>query len=332
MPFVTVGKNRREPNPTPVNLYYELHFKGKTKLNDGSGESVSVQSDQTIQESRKKKHKILFIMGLNTNGSAWKFQVEYFSKFDDFVAVTFDNRGVGHSDAPPGRYRTSDMAMDAYDLVKHLGWDKVHVVGVSMGGMIAQEFAVNYPEMTLSVALTSTHAGFAIPPMRGAVLLTVNTVHQVVRPNLVTRTRNIIRILYPESFLKSEAPEGSRTMQEYLEEFHHQNLTASPAQQLNGIKGQFAAVLTHYVSKDRLMTIKSNKIPVVVITGTDDVLIHHRNSLYLSKMLAAPLYILEGVGHAVGMQQKEEYNRILRRHFKHAWEDFEERMDAEDRD
>ena len=68
-------------------------------------------------------------------------QVEYFSNIPEFSVCIFDNRGSGFSSVPQQKYTTTMLANDALALITHLGWGNVHVVGLSMGGMIAQELA-----------------------------------------------------------------------------------------------------------------------------------------------------------------------------------------------
>ena len=91
---------------------------------------------------------MLMIMGLLTDGAAWKYQADYFIKHG-FQCVTYDNRGVAKSTTPGITdllgYTTRNMAGDAIALVNHLGWQTFHVMGVSMGGMISLELALQLP-------------------------------------------------------------------------------------------------------------------------------------------------------------------------------------------
>ena len=75
---------------------------------------------------------------------AWQRQTQDFAHADAhlYSSLVFDNRGIGESDKPKSRYSTSEMAKDVLEMVDHLGWTakrELHVVGISMGGMIAQE-------------------------------------------------------------------------------------------------------------------------------------------------------------------------------------------------
>lgn len=83
-------------------------------------------------------------MGLGALKSSWQNQTKHFghTHASQYSCLIFDNRGMGESDKPLRYYSTSEMAGDIVELVDHLGWTKqrqLHVVGVSMGGMIAQE-------------------------------------------------------------------------------------------------------------------------------------------------------------------------------------------------
>src|SRR5262249_11902172 len=93
-----------------------------------------------------------------------------------YRTVVLDNRGVGRSGAPPGPYAIALMASDAAAVLDAAGIPSAHICGVSMGGMIAQEFALQYPERVLSLVLGCTapggpHAVLADPEVLQALLL-----------------------------------------------------------------------------------------------------------------------------------------------------------------
>jgi pimeloyl-ACP methyl ester carboxylesterase len=99
---------------------------------------------------------LVMIMGFTAGRSGWMPQIPLFKKY--YRVVTFDNRGVGKSDKPPGPYSTRMMADDTAKLMDLLEIEKAHIVGLSMGGMIAQELAINYPQRVMKLVLASTYA------------------------------------------------------------------------------------------------------------------------------------------------------------------------------
>src|SRR5262249_60390572 len=87
---------------------------------------------------------LLLIMGLAADSTAWIFQVPEFAR--QYRTIVFDNRGVGRSSKPCGPYTIHAMADDAAGLLDAIGIARAHVVGGSMGGMIAQELALRHPK------------------------------------------------------------------------------------------------------------------------------------------------------------------------------------------
>ena len=96
-----------------ISLYYEVH---------GSG------------------YPLVLIRGLASNVDHWYFQVPAFSSL--YSVVVFDNRGIGRSEMPDLPFTISTMADDTVGLMDSLGIRKAHILGISMGGMIAQEIAL----------------------------------------------------------------------------------------------------------------------------------------------------------------------------------------------
>lgn len=154
--YVKINKRSIRPGG-PFKLYYELHGTGPAR--------------------------IAWIMGLGAYRTAWKRQSEYFGheRGDQYTCLVWDNRGVGMSEKPFSRYSTREMAADLLELLGSLGWleeayvDEViggmygakknvvrqerrelNVIGVSMGGMIAQEVGLLIPERLQSLVLVST--------------------------------------------------------------------------------------------------------------------------------------------------------------------------------
>ncbi|KAI1184562.1 Alpha/Beta hydrolase protein [Nemania serpens] len=107
--------------------------------------------------------KLVFIGGLGVVKSSWQRQTMHFGhkNGDRYSVLIFDNRGIGRSDKPLMRYSTSAMAADLFEVLDHLSWTEerqLHICGISMGGMIAQELAYAAPHRIASLNLICTAA------------------------------------------------------------------------------------------------------------------------------------------------------------------------------
>jgi 3-oxoadipate enol-lactonase len=108
-------------------------------------------------EETGKGDPILLIMGLGWVSQMWHRTRDLLAQ--KYRVITFDNRGVGRSDVPPGPYPIPTMAADAAAVLDAAGVKSAHLYGISMGGMIAQEFTLQYPERVKSLILGCTAAG-----------------------------------------------------------------------------------------------------------------------------------------------------------------------------
>lgn len=102
-------------------------------------------------------------MGLVGLKTSWQRQTRYFGHDhgDKYSVLILDNRGIGGSDKPVGRYSTSSMAKDVIEVLDHVGWTgerEINLVGISLGGMIAQEIAHAIPFRLQSLSLLCTAA------------------------------------------------------------------------------------------------------------------------------------------------------------------------------
>ncbi|KAI9250554.1 Alpha/Beta hydrolase protein [Phascolomyces articulosus] len=287
---VDVAKNGRESKP--VNIYYEKHGYGP--------------------------EKVLLVMGLSTPCSAWDFQVDYLARSGKYTVVIFDNRGMGHSDSPLGIYSTSQMAKDALILLDHLGWTKnVHINGVSMGGMISLEMVDAAPDRFSSLTLTSTTAKRNIPTWAAiSALSKIALFYNDPRDKLITA----MELVYPQKWL-SQKPENPSKAAEYDTNLEMasanfiSHVRRSRLQPLHGNLAQAVACLTHSVSDQRLLKIKSSGLPVLVITGTWDNLVRPQYSFHLKKVLDPRFELFEGSGHAIPEEQPDRYNALIDDHF-----------------
>lgn len=112
---------------------------------------------------------VLFIQGVGAQGDAWRPQVEGLA--GRFACLTFDNRGMARSRPNAAPVTVAQMADDARAVLDHVGWETAHVVGHSLGGLVAQQLALDAPKRVRSLALLCTFAnGRSVAPLSWRVI------------------------------------------------------------------------------------------------------------------------------------------------------------------
>ncbi|KAI8048721.1 Alpha/Beta hydrolase protein [Syncephalis plumigaleata] len=117
----------------------------------------------SISVHGKGTRRVILIAGRGAKGDGWMAQAVFLARCG-FQVCVFDNRGIGKSGRPDTPFTTYDMALDTIELLNHLGWKSdIHLVGMSMGGMISQHLLLHYPQYFISCCLTSTSANMKKP-------------------------------------------------------------------------------------------------------------------------------------------------------------------------
>lgn len=235
---------------------------------------------------------LLLVGGVGSDLSECLHQVPAFSP--RFLVVAFDNRGAGESEVPPGPYTTTQMADDAAALLSHLGLERAHVLGVSLGGMIAQEIALRHPGRVdrLVLACTSPGGGISERPAPEVLAAFVRTPSG----DLEQDVRRTIPYLYTEQYRRERPGE--------IEAFVRRRL-ARPVS-AEGQAAQLAAAGSH-AAGDRLREISS---PTLVIAGTADAIVPPVNSRRIAERIpGSRLVLLAGAPHRLFAENAEAFNR-----------------------
>jgi len=239
---------------------------------------------------------LVLIMGFIGTRGGWILQKHAFRKY--FQVVTFDNRGVGGSDKPSGPYSMRTMADDAIGLMDYLGIDKAHILGVSMGGYIAQELAINYPERMRKLVLACTYAredetGGHSSEYFKSLGLEEGCSHDEWRSVAVSKVvaTDLLLALNNRLYRMIIAP-MSRVIA---------RLVAS-----DGIRAQFEGIVDHD-TLDRLHMIEA---PTLVIMGTQDRLIRPSSSEEIANRIPnAKLVKVDSGSHAFFLGMRGRFNR-----------------------
>lgn len=235
---------------------------------------------------------LLLIQGLGYGGRGWGPILDLLA--DDFTVVAFDNRGFGASGAPPGPYTARELADDARAVLDAAALDRAHVVGASLGGMVAQELVLAHPDRIDKLVLACTTPGglgsYPMPARTVSLMMEAPTLP----PDVALRR-------FVENAL------GDSATNELVERIVAYR-TANPPD-VAGWQAQAAAGATH----DALDRLASITAPTLVVHGTEDAVVDPRNAdLLADRIPGARVRLLPGCGHLPFWEEPERFAGLIR--------------------
>ncbi len=262
MPYITVND---------IRMYYELH---------GAGDPL------------------VLIMGLRRNAEWWFRQIPALS--ERFQVLAFDNRGAGRTDKPETDYSIGMFADDTAGLMKALGLDRAHILGISMGGYIAQELAVNYPDRVNRLLIGCTGSGG-----KRAVRMSDERMARFIENKGLTPEeilRKDMDIYFSDGFIRDNP--------EFIESFIE--ISMRYYQPPDAFLRQWNACLNHDTT-NRLHTIA---LPTMIMTGDDDPLVPPENSRILKELIPHASFVtFPGCRHCFFIEAADAFNAEAVRFF-----------------
>ncbi len=271
---------------------------------------------------------VLMIHGLGMPLTGWPESWRRYLGEKGFRVICLDNRDAGKSDCfdqygmptmldilkgsllnirIQSPYSLKDMATDAVGVLDHLGIEKAHMLGASMGGMIAQRMAIHYPERVLSLTLVMTMTGDRHMPHPSL----------KVQWALISQPRHGDRQVMMEHFEKlwrtigsPDYPPSDRELKAYI------NTLLDRGVHPNGAARQLAAILSE---NDRRPLLKQLNAPTLVIHGEADPLLSVNYGKQLAETIpTAKLHIEPGMGHDFPVPVEDRLLRLITEHLKAA--------------
>jgi 3-oxoadipate enol-lactonase len=256
-------------------------------------------------EEHGEGEPLVLLMGLGVPIEGWVRQIPHFSK--RYRTIVIDNRGIGRSSKPLTPYSASLMARDAVHVLDHLSLPKAHLVGVSMGGMIAMEMAARYPERVSSAVLSSTcaYADSTVRIRIGSVVARVALSYLRARGGKrgeEAAYQTLRKEWLPLTFSNLLGPEDVTEVDQMMEACRVAGW--SPA----GFGGQLAAVFTHDVRK-RARRISA---PLMVVGGDQDQAFEVHRFHELATMLGArSFHLMAGAPHGLNFAHAKDFNTAV---------------------
>ncbi len=271
-----------------IDLYYEIH---------GSGEPL------------------LLIEGLGYSAWMWYKQIPVFSR--RYQVILFDNRGAGNTDKPDSEYSIEIMADDASGLLRTLGTGPVHVLGISLGGFIAQELALRHPDLVKSLTLVSTNSGprkramrnsqhvnglfklWGILPgtfeMGGKASVPLGFEYGITKED---RIRYGLSLAFTPDYYRQNPEEIDRIVSWRLE--NPQPGYAWTRQLMAGM---------NFDSSERAENIHA---PTLVLNGSEDRIVTPESARELARIIPDSRYVeIEGSGHLLFIERSDEFNEAV---------------------
>ncbi len=232
---------------------------------------------------------LILIEGLGVATWLWEKQLPAFARH--FTTVVYDNRGAGKSDKPQGPYTVAMMADDLAGLMDALEISRAHILGVSMGGFIAQDFALRHPERVDRLVLVATSAGGPdhVPMANNTLAAFMAT-----DPDPRKMVRNKLALAFSEAFMQGEEIE------------HLIDLRVQDPQPQHAFLAQVAAGASFDLS-DEVANIKAKTL---VAAASDDLVVPVENAHTLARKIPnSTLKIYPGLGHQFFVERPEPFNK-----------------------
>jgi len=259
--------------------------------------SVDASGAELYYERAGAGEPLLLIQGMSATHRAWG-RPFLDALQGSFETIVFDNRGMGLSGRAELPFAIADMAADTAALLDALGIETAHVVGISMGGMIAQELALAHPERIRTLTLGATYCGGP----EGTLMAPEDL--QMLGAAVASGERDRVHRAMWEINLSP----GFRG-----EESRYADFTAM-AEELPApqpvILQQMQACAAHDTS-ERLAQIS---VPTLVVHGDADRLLAYSNGRQIAALIPARLATLEGVGHMFWWEQPRRSAELIREH------------------
>jgi pimeloyl-ACP methyl ester carboxylesterase len=246
-------------------------------------------------ESVGEGDPVVLVTGYGADLLAWALQAPELSQ--SYKVYMIDTRGVGDTDKPDGPYTIKMMAGDVAGFFDAVGIERAHLVGHSMGGMIAQRFALDYPEKLRSLTLAST----TCRPPKGAELMLMLWTDIIEKLGNEAFVNNVIAWCFTHDFIDKQYDALMMMRQMMLAHFAEKPLLPGP------FRSQCAAITSFDVADE----INSIKVPTMVLVGREDILTPPKFSEKIaSRIPGSTLNVIDG-GHAYNQEVPSIFNQAL---------------------
>ena len=260
--------------------------------------SVAIDDTQLHYERGGTGEPLLMVMGMGGTAKHWGGPFTTLIE-RDFDALRYDHRGIGASGRLEGELTIARLAADALALLDALELERVHVLGISMGGMVAQELTLRAPERVATLTLGCTWAGgpngrFTDPEVGSALR----------EATLSGDPRHAIRTAWEFNFSERYRAEESR-----FDAFYE--LVRDLRAPVPVLAAQAVACATH----DTSARLEQVSAPTLVVHGTEDRILDAANATAIASAIPqARLELLPGVGHMFFWEQPERCAQLVRDH------------------
>lgn len=250
---------------------------------------LRVDDVELYYEMEGEGEPVVFIHGLGSSARDWEYQVPFFSR--DYRVVTLDVRGHGRSDKPPGPYSISLFASDVAGLIEGLDLAPAHVVGISMGGMIALQLAVDRPGLVGSLVVVNSSPDMVVRTWRQRLNVWQR---QLIAPLL--GMKRMADVLSRRLFPKLEQGE----LRELFVQRWEENDPRAYQEAVKAIAG--------WSVSDQLPAIPC---PVLVVSGDEDYTSVEAKAVWVAEIPRAEMVVVEDSRHATPVDQPQAFNAAL---------------------